>query len=79
MRAYVDGWGLPPDPGTVLGVSLTVEGRVLDLTGEVVWHADRGPQWVMAIRFLDVSEKDADLLRRRVFQALRDERARVAD
>jgi len=30
------------------------------------------------MRFLEVPEKAADLLRRRVFQALRDERAKVS-
>lgn len=78
MRALVDGWGLPPEPGTGLDVSLTLEDAVLDLQGEVVWHADRGPQWLMAMRFVDVPEQAGDLLRRRVFQALRDERARAA-
>ena len=79
MRAMVDGWGLPPDAGTGLDVTLTLEDAVLDLRAEVVWHTDRGPQWLMAVKFVDVPEKSADLLRRRVFQALRDERARAAD
>jgi c-di-GMP-binding flagellar brake protein YcgR len=78
-RALVDGWGLPPDAGAGLDLTLTLEDAVLDLQGEVVWHADRGPQWLMAMKFVDVPEKAADVLRRRVFQALRDERARAAD
>ena len=32
----------------------------------------------MAVKFLDVPEKAADILRKRVFQALRDERAAQA-
>jgi c-di-GMP-binding flagellar brake protein YcgR len=79
MRALVDGWGLPPEPGTGLDVSLTLEDAVLDLKGEVVWHADRGPQWLMAMSFVDVPEQAGGLLRRRVFQELRDERARALD
>ncbi len=79
MRALVDGWGLPPDAGTGLDVTLTLEDAVLDLQAEVVWHADRGPQWLMAMKFVDVPEKSADQLRRRVFQALREERARESD
>ena len=79
MRALVDGWGLPPDPGTHLDVTLRLEDGDLDLLAEVVWHADRAPQWLMAMKFLDVPERSADLLRRRVFQALRDERARALD
>jgi hypothetical protein len=75
MRALMDGWGLPPDPGTQLPVSLTLDEVVLDLRGEVVWHNDRGGQWMMAVRFDDVPERAADLLRRRVFETLRAERA----
>lgn len=75
MRALMDGWGLPPDPGTHLPISLTLDEVVLDLRGEVVWHAVRGAQWLMAMRFDGVPEKVADRLRRRVFEALRAERA----
>jgi c-di-GMP-binding flagellar brake protein YcgR len=39
----------------------------------------RGARWVMSIRFVDVQEKDQDRVRRRVFQALREERASKAD
>jgi hypothetical protein len=79
MRAMVDGWGLPPEPGTALDVTITLDDAVVDVHGLVVWQADRGSQWLMAMQFLDVPEKAADHLRRRVFQALRDERARAAD
>lgn len=80
MRALLDGWGLPPESGTTLEVTLTLDSGTVDLRGEVVWHAERsGGQWMMAIRFVDVSERDGDLLRRRVFQALREERMRAAD
>ena len=79
MRALVDGWGLPPDPGVGLYLTLTLDDDVLDLPGEVVWHADRGQQWLMAMKFVDVPDKAADLLRRRVFEVLREERARAAD
>jgi hypothetical protein len=43
-----------------------------------VWTSDRGAQWLLALKFEDVPEKAADALRRRVFQALRDERAAAA-
>jgi hypothetical protein len=33
----------------------------------------------MSIRFVNIQEKDQDRARRRVFQALREERARKAD
>jgi hypothetical protein len=78
MRALMDGWGLPPDPGTAVQVSLALDDALLHLPGEVVWTSIRGAQWLLATRFLEVPEKAADLLRRRVFQALRDERAKVS-
>ena len=79
MRALLDGWGLPPEPGTPMQVRLTLDETVLDLRAEVVWHAQRsGGQWLVATRFVDVSERSGDLLRKRVFQALREERARTA-
>ena len=79
IKALVDGWGLPPESGAALLVTLTLEdGISLDVQGEVVWTADRGTkQWVVAIRFTQVSERDGDTLRRRVFRALREERTRT--
>lgn len=79
VKALLDGWGLPPEPGTVTHVSLTLEDGPLDLVGEVAWHHARGAQWLIALKFHDVPEKESDRLRRRVFQALREERALLAD
>jgi hypothetical protein len=78
MRALMDGWGVPLDPGTPSQVSLTLDEALVHLHGEIVWTSIRGAQWMLAMKFKDVPEKAADLLRRRVFQALRDERAAVA-
>jgi len=78
MRALVDGWGVPLDPGTPTQVSLDIDDVLVDLHGEIVWTSIRGAQWLLAVRFVDVPEKTADTLRRRVFQALRDERAAAA-
>jgi hypothetical protein len=78
MRALMDGWGLPPEPGTESQVSLTLDDALLHLSGSIVWSSIRGAQWLLAMQFHDVPEKAADLLRRRVFQALRDERAAAA-
>ena len=75
MRALMDGWGLPPAPGTESQVSLTVDDTLLHLHGRFVWTSIRGAQWLLAMQFHEVPEKAADALRRRVFQALRDERA----
>jgi hypothetical protein len=79
LKALVDGWGLPPESGTSVRVTLTLEDDVtLDLAGEVAWGSDRGTgQWVLAIQFTDVDERAGDTLRRRVFRALREERART--
>ncbi len=79
VKALVDGWGLPPESGTPMRVTLTLEdGITLDVQGEVVWTADRGTkQWILAVRFTQVSERDGDTLRRRVFRALREERSRT--
>lgn len=78
MRALMDGWGLPPDPGSPAQISLALDDALIHLPGEIVWTSIRGAQWLLAMRFVEVPEKAGDLLRRRVFQALRDERARPA-
>ena len=81
LKALVDGWGLPPEPGTPVRVTLSLEDDVtLDLAGEMAWGSDRGTgQWVLAIQFTDVGERAGDTLRRRVFRALREERARTGE
>jgi PilZ domain len=75
MRALMDPWGLPPEAGTRLAATVDLGQASVDLHGEIVWQNSRGLQWLLAMRFDDVSEGDGDLLRRRVFQALREERA----
>ena len=75
IRALMDGWGVPLDPGTSCQVSLDLDDVLVHLIGEVVWTSVRGAQWLMAIKFNDVPEQAGDVLRRRVFKALRDERA----
>jgi hypothetical protein len=78
MRALMDGWGAPPEAGTKSQVSLDVGEALLHLHGEFVWASTRGAQWLLAMKFSDVPDNAADRLRRRVFQALRDERAASA-
>jgi hypothetical protein len=75
LRALVDGWGIPPEPGTRLEVSLTLPDEVLHLRGHVVRQQANGARWLLSMSFVDVSDRDANSLRRRVFQALREERA----
>jgi hypothetical protein len=79
MRASVDGWGIPPLPGTVASVDVEIDRDVVRVHGTVVRQEERAGRWVLSLRFDDVPEKDGDRLRRRVFQALREERARSAD
>jgi c-di-GMP-binding flagellar brake protein YcgR len=52
---------------------------VLKSQAEVMRTQARGARWVISVRFLNMEEKDQDRARRRVFQALREERARAAD
>jgi hypothetical protein len=79
LRALVDGWGVPMDPGTRTQVVLEIDDDVVRLPAEAVWTAERGAQWLMALKFVDLPERTGDLLRKRVFRALRDERAAEAD
>ena len=79
MRATVDGLGIPPEPGSALDLLVQLEDGPLKVKGEVVRFSARGVRWLLSIRFRDVQEKDGDRIRRRVFQALREERARQAD
>jgi hypothetical protein len=80
LRARVDGWGLPPDAGTPLVALLTVaDDEVVRVRGQVVRVQDRGGAWVISLQFAGLPDADADRLRRRVFAALREERAAAAD
>jgi hypothetical protein len=79
MRAMMDGWGVPPEPATPATATLTLDDDTVELRGEIVWTSARGARWLMAMKFVDVPEEVGDALRRRVFQALREERARSAD
>ena len=78
MRALMDGWGVPMDPGTRSQVTLDLDDALLHLQGEIVWTTIRGAQWLLAMKFDELPDNVADVLRRRVFQALRDERAASA-
>jgi c-di-GMP-binding flagellar brake protein YcgR len=79
MRALIDGWGLPPEPGMKVHLALDLGDGSMELVGEVLRQRSRGARWLLSIRFLGLQEKDEDRLRRRVFQALREERARAND
>ena len=79
IRAQFEGFGLAPEPGTRLTLSMAFEDGPLRTEAEVIRLHARGARWIMSIRFVDIAEKEQDRVRRRVFQALREERARLAD
>ena len=79
LRAEFDGFGAPPEAGVGLRLNLALEDGPLKTRAEVVRTQARGARWVMSIRFINIQEKDQDRVRRRVFQALREERASKAD
>ena len=76
VRAVLDAFGHPPLPGTVVPLTVHLEDGEVTTRAEIVWHRTRGSRWWVSLRFLDLSEKEQDRLRRRVFQAMREERAR---
>ena len=79
LRAEFEGMGAPPEAGARLALVVHLEDGVVKTRAEVVRTQARGARWVMSIRFVDIQEKDQDRVRRRVFQALREERANKAD
>ena len=79
LRAEFEGLGAPPEAGAKLALVVHLEDGVVKTRAEVVRTQARGARWVMSIRFVDIQEKDQDRVRRRVFQALREERAKKAD
>jgi PilZ domain len=81
LKALVDGWGLPPESGTPLRLTVSVEDDLtVDLAGAVAWGSERATgQWVLAVQFTGIDDRTGDTLRRRVFRALREERSRGTD
>jgi hypothetical protein len=76
LKALVDGSGTPPESGTPLRVALDLDDLTLQVAGEVAWGSTPGTgRWVLAVRFTDLDDATADVLRSRVFRALRAERA----
>ena len=79
VRIAMDGFGVLPEAGTTVDLRIEIEGGDVVTKGEVIRVASRGARWSLSIRFLDIKEKDQDRIRRRVFQALREERARLSE
>jgi PilZ domain len=78
-KISMDGFGIQPEPGDSVDLRIELEGGPVVVKGEVIRVAARGARWFLSTRFLGMEEKDQDRIRRRVFQALREERARLAD
>jgi len=76
LRAEFEGMGAPPEAGAKLDLTVSLEDETLRTKAEVVRTHARGARWTMSIRFLALLEKEQDRVRRRVFQALREERAK---
>jgi len=79
IRAMCDALGVPPDVGARLDLVLRFEDGALAAKAEIIRVHPRGARWLLSIRFVDLPDKDGDRVRRRVFQALREERARQSD
>lgn len=79
LRATFEGFGVPPEAGQPLDLVVSLEDGDVRAKAEVVRFQGRGAAWLMSIRFVRIDERDQDRVRRRVFQALREERARKND
>jgi hypothetical protein len=79
MRVQFDGFGMLPEAGSTLLLTFKLEDGEVKTKAEVVRTQTRGARWLMSIRFVNIAEKDQDRVRRRVFQALREERAKTTD
>ncbi|MCV2491199.1 PilZ domain-containing protein [Geodermatophilus sp. YIM 151500] len=78
-RLLLEGFGMLPEAGSTMDLRIDLESGPLQVKAEVVRVQARGARWSMSVRFPDIAEKDQDRVRRRVFQALREERARLSD
>jgi hypothetical protein len=79
LRANFEGFGVPPEPGQSMDLVISLEDGDVRTKAQVVRFQGRGAAWLMSIRFLTIEERDQDRVRRRVFQALREERAKAND
>ena len=79
LRASVRAEGDPPAEGSEAQLVVELEDGPLSTKAEIIRTQDRGPTWLLSMRFVGLPERDQDRVRRRVFQALREERARSAE
>jgi c-di-GMP-binding flagellar brake protein YcgR len=79
LRAQFEGFGMMPEPGNTMMLTFELGDGPVKTKAEVVRTQARGARWLMSIGFVNIAEKDQDRVRRRVFQALREERAKTID
>ena len=79
VRAMVDPYGVTPPPGIAVDLTVQLEDQPVRARAEVVRQQTIMGRWALSLRFVDLPEKEQDRLRRRVFQAMREERARQSD
>jgi hypothetical protein len=78
LRAEFEGMGAPPEAGAELLLLVHLDDGDLRAKAQVVRTHARGARWIISANFVGIQEKDQDRVRRRVFQALREERANKA-
>ncbi len=78
LRAEFQGFGAPPEAGATMSLAVELEDGGITTKAEVVRTQARGARWIMSIQFVDMQERDQDHVRRRIFQGLREERAKRA-
>jgi PilZ domain len=79
LRAAFEGFGMLPEPGTSVDLVVSLEDGPVRSKARVIRVQARGASWLMSIQFVNLDQRDQDRVRRRVFQALREERARRND
>jgi c-di-GMP-binding flagellar brake protein YcgR len=79
VRAQFEGFGVLPEPGNTMMLTFELGDGPVRTKAEVIRSQARAARWLMSIRFVNIAEKDQDRVRRRVFQALREERAKKVD
>lgn len=79
VRAVVEPYGVTPIAGSTLSLTVQLEEGPITAAAEVVRQQTLDARWALSLRFTDLPEKEQDRLRRRVFRAIREERARHSD
>jgi hypothetical protein len=74
-RILFDGWGLPPEAGTMVALVIELGGTEVTTKARVVRTQLRGVRWLISFSHVETTDDVKNDLRRRVFQALREERA----